>query len=951
MKRDTGFKSIVRIVVGALFLCMTLVQGAMAAALTVRVQPSGDSFAKAYVITGEPRTYFGNVEGGTAPYEYKWEFSNGGDTGFATVSNPRYIAVDGKVFDAAGTQWARLTVRDASSPQLTSSATINLQVIATANDNLNRKKNSAIDRGLRYLYQQEQVSGNMSSWYNNYSVFAGTGMALVALENHGHNLQSPDSDIYKQSVQRGVQYLLQNAQTRQLAAQVCIGNPEANDGDSDNDGIGVYWDASLYHDPIAMLALVNSCDKATAQSYVAATSSAVNGQTLWDIIVDVKDYLAWAQNDKGGSNNYIYMTSSGTFSMTYGVLYFDGTNTISNVGGGYFYLPDFSTVGPGGVFTINWGDGASSTYTDQQYYNYGTSAYPELNINFNETLNHTYSASGTYAVTVTYTSNGATLPIMEATLTVSGAGSACTQADAANGAGGWRYGPNYGSSDNSVTQWPVLALAEAKKRWDIEINTQAKTMLDYWLQYSQHTSGGFGYESPNNWVNFPKTAAGTIMLNYLGIPESNSRMTNALAWLDTYWTSENYGNGYSYMYSMYAFYKGMKGMGKADLGGRNWEQLYTENLVGSQQGNGSWNDAYGWEDPPFATYSALAILAPEVASLPPVANAGGPYADVNPGQNVPLNGSASYHQDPARSLVKWEWDFNAADGLWWDTKVAPAAGEGAVGMTANASYPDTGMDKSYTVTLRVIDNTTPTPMTDTDTATVNVTTGNVAPVAVTNGPWSGLPGSVITFNGTASFDPNAGAPLFDTITSYEWDLDGDGIFNEANGDDGTPVVSGDYRVVAKTFPVPVSLPATLRVTDSFGKKGTSTATTNIVSIAIVYGQRYDICYRTTINRFQEKQGLKIIFKNLGTGAADNLKMTLTSLPTNLTIFNNKSFSILGTLAAGQEKSTACDPTAKTADIEVIFDRRVAPTGAWSWRGEFDFGGSHYVVDGIPPLGP
>lgn len=946
MKQNPWQKWFMAPLMSLLLVCLVSA-AAFADPLVVRVQPSGDSFAKAYVITGEARTYYGNVEGGTGPYEYKWEFSNGGDTGFAGVGDARYISYDNKTFDSAGTQWARLTVRDSSDPQLTSSATINLQVLAASDDNLNRQKNSAVDRGLRYLYTQAMGTGNWGALYN-------TGMALVALENHGHNLQSPDTDIFKKSVQNGVTTLLNSARYYSVTNQRCIGNPEANDGDSDNDGMGVYfsgvgaWD-EMYIDPIVILALVNSCDKATAQSYIASTTSGdVNGQTLWDIIVDAKDYLAWAQGD--GSNGGTTQYFSALAYDGYGEIRYSG-DTVTNVGG-YIYLSDTSTLGFGGTFTINWGDGTSSDYPEQGTYNYGSYGYPAFNWYFNYAITHTYTASGTYPVVVSYTSNGNTVQVMSTNINMTAGSTSCGINDAPSGAGGWRYTSNYGgSSDNSVTQWPVLALAEAKKRWDIGVNPMVNTMLDYWLQYSQNANGGFGYTGPGDWITFAKTAAGTIMLNYLGVPVSDSRMTNAFSWLDSNWGSENYGNGYSYLYSMYAFYKGMKSLGKADLNGRNWEELYTANLVSTQQADNGWYDSAGWEDHNFATYSALAILAPEVASLPPVANAGGPYPDVNAGQNVALNGSGSYHQDPARSLVKWEWDFDATDGLWWDTKVAPAAGEGAVGMTANVSYPDAGMDKSYTVTLRVTDNTTPTPMTDTDTATIKVTSGNVAPVAVTNGPWSGLPGQAITFDGTGSYDPNAGAPLFDHIVSYEWDLDGDGLFNEANGDDGTPVVAGNYSKVTKTFPSPVSLPATLRVTDSFGKVGTSTATTNIISIAVVYGQQYQICYRVALNRFQERQGLKVTFKNQGNAAADNLKMTLTSLPSNLTIFNNKSFTMLGTLGAGESKSSACDATGKTADIEVIFDRRIKPTGEWRWRGEFDFNGGHYVVDNIPPLMP
>jgi len=923
-----------------LLLLAAFVGSAQAASVQVWVQPSGDTFATAYAITGEARTYFGRVEGGGGAYEYKWEFSDGvGDTGFAAVSDPRFISIDAKSFTSAGTQWAKLTVRDTADPANQASAQIDLQVIAVADDNLNRQKNSAIDRGLRYTYQQENrgcntggtggtvfenygpneaavygiITGNeaviQSTYYfgatvcpgtftvdwgdgtienftgestycgypyayiqnlphtygtggiytisvshdgtttnpfitvdvtdtggtSNFSCWPGgyyyggnypigaTGMALVAFENHGHNLQAPDSDIYKKSVQRGIQYLLDNASNQVIGSQANIGNPEANDGDSDADNKGVlFGNDDMYTASIAVLALVNSCDENFAKSTIAVTPGDVNGMSLWDIAVDAKDWLAWAQNENG------------------------------------------------------------------------------------------------------------------------------------SGRGGWRYSSNSWDSDNSVTQWPVLALSEAKNRWNINVNPLVITELNTWLAYSQNANGAFGYSAPWDWLNFPKTAAGLIMLNYGGTALAADPVQNALGYLDDFWGWTGQDGNIGSQYSMYAFYKAMKIWKMHDFYGRDWEQLYDQWLIANQATANTWTDQGIWEDTNFATYSALAILAPEVAGLPPVANAGAPYAPINGGQSLQLDGSKSYHQDPAKNISLYQWDFDAANGLWWDTKPAPDAGEGAVGMKPFVTYPIMGSNKDYTVTLRVTDDGLPV-MTDTDTAVISVTTGNVPPVPVTNGPWSGLPSDDMLFDATASYDPNActtaGDPkcLGDSIVSYEWDLDADGLYNEANGDDGTQVLPNDYRKVTKSFPSPISLPARLRVTDSFGLQATSANNLNIVSIAVVFGRQYETCFRVVIDRFTERLGLRVKFKNQGNAAADNLLMTLTSAPTNLTIL--KAVSSLGTLAAGQEAYTACDPTAKTADIELRSNRRIVPTGNWTWQAKFNYDSKPFTVDNIPPLGP
>lgn len=950
---------------------MMLVSGGVwADPVQVWVQPSGDSFAKAYALQNEARTYFGRAEcNACGALEYKWDFSDGSSTGFVGVGNPRYLPVDGKSFAAFGTQWARLTVREAANTANTASAQVDLQVIAAASDNLNRQKNSAIDRGLRWIYINETDNGaGDSSWGG----VGYTGMALVALENHGHNLQSPDSDIYKKSVRQGIQSLLNNASIQALSTQKCIGDPEANDGDSDHDGQGILFGGDdLYQASIAVLGLVNSADKAFAQSYIVNTGNGLNGMTLFDVAVDAKDWLAWAQNDgsggEGGSYTYCYDVLSGNPQY----IYYSGPG-VTDIAG-YFYSGDIAAQGGcGGTFNIDWGDGNTSTYVDnQQWCNYygPNTAYPELSY-YNAGPTHEYAASGNYTVSLSYTGNNGTpgdpsdditTPLCNAQVPIvvaGGAPVACGAAEAAQGAGGWRYNSNYSSADNSVTQWPVLALSEAKNRWGIDVNPEVITMLNHWLNYSQCADGSYGYESPTNWCNYPKAAAGLIMLHYAGRPVGDGDVASVLSYLDTNWNTSGSEWNFSNNYSMYGLFKALKVWGMTTLGGRNWEQEYDQNLIGRQNSDGSWYDQGGWMDTSMATYTSVAILAPEVASLPPVANAGGPYPAIAANQLLQLVGSNSVHQDPAKHIVKYEWDFDASDGMWWDSAATPPAGEGAVGMNAFVSYADAGTDKSYTVTLRVTDDSTPTAEHDTDTATVNVTSGNVPPVPVTNGPWTALPGNMITFDASGSYDPNActtvGNPacLGDSIATYEWDLDGDGVYNEANGDDGTPVTA-DRKIVQKSFANPISLPAKLRVTDTHGLQATSTDALNIVSIALVYGQQYETCFRQDLDRFTQRLGIRVKFKNQGNAEAENVKMTLTKVPSNLTILKGVAMPTNpdDDMDAGEEWTTACDPVTKTAEIELKLNRRIAPSGDWQWKAEFDFNGQHYTVTGIPPIGP
>ena len=84
------------------------------------------------------------------------------------------------------------------------------------------------------------------------------------------------------------------------------------------------------------------------------------------------------------------------------------------------------------------------------------------------------------------------------------------------------------------------------------------------------------------------------------------------------------------------------------------------------------------------------------------------------------------------------------------------------------------------------------------------------PIANANGPYAGVIEYIavpITFDGTGSYDPDG------TIKKYAWDLDNDGVFDDAVG--ATPTVS---------FTAPYSSIINLKVTDNNGATDTDTTT-------------------------------------------------------------------------------------------------------------------------------
>lgn len=146
--------------------------------------------------------------------------------------------------------------------------------------------NDAIAAGLAWLAPQQGGAGNIGTYYP----VASTGLAVLAFENNGH-LPSGDpiADPYVAFVELGLDYIFSQAHA------IPIGVQPAGDPDTNANGFGVYFGSNpLYETGIVMMTIVAS----QAPDRVAATGPAnVIGRTYYDILVDVVDYVAWAQAD------------------------------------------------------------------------------------------------------------------------------------------------------------------------------------------------------------------------------------------------------------------------------------------------------------------------------------------------------------------------------------------------------------------------------------------------------------------------------------------------------------------------------------------------------------------------------------------------------------------------------------------------------------------------------
>jgi hypothetical protein len=202
-----------------------------------------------------------------------------------------------------------------------------------------------------------------------------------------------------------------------------------------------------------------------------------------------------------------------------------------------------------------------------------------------------------------------------------------------NNRGGWRYGPNYGNSDNSVSQWPTIGLEAAESIFGgaVTVPSWVKGELAYWATYIQNDlgdpgNGGSAYDWKGNWDNIGKTGALLAEMRLIG-PAATPKpsLPNALTFMDAHWGDAVDENGVpehfnGNLYAMYGAMKGFRLMGIVTTpGGHDWYQEYANHLVNNptwgQQPDGHWNDGY-WFDQTLATAAAILILSRQVVGAP-----------------------------------------------------------------------------------------------------------------------------------------------------------------------------------------------------------------------------------------------------------------------------------------------------------------------------------------------
>ncbi len=670
----------------------------------------------ANAVLNEPIMVWGRAWEGVPPFAYSIDFGDGTPAATGTVENASFIGAEHS-YTSGGSKTAVITFTDDWGQSLTRQSVIKVVPTATHEQRIN----IAIEKGLIWLYSNQKTKDtNRIYWRGEDEHGIGaTGGALLALQENGHmSANDYEQDIYAETVQKGLNWLVDNSNvsyydiTSQHSDGIAV-----RDCDSNGNGQGIYFYHDTYGSAYAAIALILSQPNAAAASNTFVTSGPFAGRSYYEVIQDAFDQFSYAQGD------------------------------------------------------------------------------------------NSYRGGWQYAI---------------------------------NGTGAWSF-------DGSAQQWPCLSFLAAQEKWGLG---PQQWVIDnaIWAfeQLQDPVTGGVGYSSSSSWQNIAKCGgfmtasrlAGRSVTNDIGVQK-------ALTFIGNNWYSgpgDTPGGWAGEFYAMYGSKKGMMFQGietvSTSSGERNWYNDMSAWLLGNKEGStpagmpyipsdlrtsyqvpaytfgqdtdGSWHTSeWPMDGKELGTAHAILILTKAVTKPLPVAVIAPVGEQSDNATPFDMDGSGSYHQDSANSIVEYLWDWDASNGVDWNNPDATGA------RPTNPGYSTPGTN---TVTLRVKDASIPA-NTSVATLEVIVTSGDVAPVAVAVPPgipaYAGQVGGLITLDGSASYDPNG-----DTITNYVWDLNGNGIYGDG------PDISSTNPTASVVFSNAYVGAIGLRVTAN-GKSGTSVSQVEI----------------------------------------------------------------------------------------------------------------------------
>ena len=404
------------------------------------------------------------------------------------------------------------------------------------------------------------------------------------------------------------------------------------------------------------------------------------------------------------------------------------------------------------------------------------------------------------------------------------------QDDAGADRGGWRYNWN-SDADNSASQWAAIGMIAAERYFGCTVPQWVKDRNDSWLNNSYNAAGYFGYtgRSANRW-GYATGPSGMVQMSFGDKEVTDPRWEACDQYLANNWdhfvgwnsSTQSFTRPDCRYYAYYPFAKAMRLALPQEVthlsNGLDWYGDETRGLarvlVDTQRSEGSWPyDGWPYVGERTAAAWNVIILTRTLFEKPPVAVIS---AEPNPGavgQAIQLDGTHSYHVDPAKEIVQYQWDFDASDGVDFEHP-------DATGLYASSTYGALG---DYTVSLKVIDNSTPERF-DTTSLIIHITIPPHPPTAVMTGPYLAAVGEQIQVDGSGSYDIDESEG--DSITAWDWESDFVAPYNFAEASGATPLLPA--------FSTPGYYDIALRVTDNTAVVFPDSGHPNLTDVA--YGE-------------------------------------------------------------------------------------------------------------------
>jgi hypothetical protein len=174
--------------------------------------------------------------------------------------------------------------------------------------------------------------------------------------------------------------------------------------------------------------------------------------------------------------------------------------------------------------------------------------------------------------------------------------------DTQNDEGGWRYEPQRGETDISVTVCEVMTLRAARNAGIYVPGETIDRATDY-VKRCQNPDGGFRYMTSGGESGFARTAAAIVALYSAGLYDT-PEVKKAREYLAAFRPRSD--TVVRNNYYLYGHYYAAQAMWHAS--GRTWTEWYAavrDDLLSRQARDGSWDDPYGSE---YATSMATLVL-------------------------------------------------------------------------------------------------------------------------------------------------------------------------------------------------------------------------------------------------------------------------------------------------------------------------------------------------------